>query len=88
VLASEQQNDLWHPWQEPGMTWEKLKEMGTLHWAVNAQTFAPTRQAGEGVVLRDHIALEDGYPIAYSCEDCNHRHDVIWVEDDEDRTVL
>jgi hypothetical protein len=38
--------------------------------------------------LPDDEPLEDGYPIAYTCEDCNHRHDVIWVEDDEDRTVL
>lgn len=28
--------------------------------------------------------LEDGYPLAYICEDCSHRHDLIWSEDDED----
>jgi len=66
VLASEQQNDLWHPWQEPGMTWEKLKDMGTLHWAVNANSFAPARQAGEGTVLRDHIDSASNPRRAYS----------------------
>lgn len=34
--------------------------------------------------LPDDEPLDDGFPLAYNCEDCNHRHDLIWVEDDED----
>lgn len=33
--------------------------------------------------LPEDEALEDGYPIAYTCGDCDHRHDLIWVEDDD-----
>ena len=34
--------------------------------------------------LPDDEPLENGHPIAYTCEECNHRHDLIWVEDDDD----
>lgn len=34
--------------------------------------------------LPDDEPLEDGYPIAYICGECDHRHDVIWTDDDPD----
>jgi len=30
--------------------------------------------------LPDDEPLEEGYPIAYACEDCHHRHDLIWED--------
>lgn len=30
--------------------------------------------------LPDDEPLEDGYPIAYTCKECYHRHDLIWEE--------
>lgn len=26
--------------------------------------------------------LEDGIPLAYVCGECDHRHDIIWTNDD------
>lgn len=34
--------------------------------------------------LPEDEELEDGYPVAYACADCNHRHDLIWESDDAD----
>lgn len=33
--------------------------------------------------LPEDEPLPDGYPIAYACTDCNHRHDLIWEGDDD-----
>ena len=32
--------------------------------------------------LPDDEDLDDGYPVAYTCADCNHRHDLIWETED------
>lgn len=34
--------------------------------------------------LPDDEPLEDDYPVAYTCSDCGHRHDLIWTDDDPD----
>ncbi|HEU4318725.1 MAG TPA: hypothetical protein VFS66_01445 [Acidimicrobiia bacterium] len=28
--------------------------------------------------------LDAGYPLAYICVDCNHRHDLVWEDEDPD----
>lgn len=28
--------------------------------------------------------LVDGYPVAYICSDCSHRHDLVWEDEDPD----
>lgn len=34
--------------------------------------------------LPDDEDLEEGYPVAYVCTDCNHRHDLVWEADNGD----
>jgi len=34
--------------------------------------------------LPEDETFDDAYPIAYTCQDCNHRHDLIWADDKED----
>lgn len=29
-------------------------------------------------------SLEEGYPVAYACSDCNERFDLIWTDDEDD----
>jgi len=34
--------------------------------------------------LPEDDELTDGYPVAYVCSDCDHRHDLVWEDEDPD----
>lgn len=37
--------------------------------------------AGLVSFLPDDEPLEEGYPVAYACGECNHRHDLVWNDE-------
>lgn len=34
--------------------------------------------------LPEDEPLEPGYPVAYTCGECGHRHDLVWEDDDSE----
>lgn len=40
-------------------------------------------KAGLVSFLPDDEAIEEGYPVAYACAECNHRHDLVWTDADD-----